>query len=341
MNKVIPTIFIIVGSIIGAGFASGREISLFFAEFGYGSLYFLPIVFFLFYYSFKLFLTLGAKFKFQNVLEINKNMNSSIFFNIATVGIFIIYGAAMFSCSVEIVSSTFIQVPVGLIYLIIFAICILVLQFGFKGLVKINAVLIPIIVALIVVYSVYSLINPVTNATYIPQSSGVYKLPFSIIIYVFVNILLSCFILTQAGSGLTKHQIIKISFGASLVICLVIAVCILCLISNGSAVMDASMPFVALTLRLGEPFPIIYRIILFLGVLTSLFGCLHTINNCFNNKFGKKTSIICGVLIVMLSVLGFKNIVNNFYPIIGLFGIALIIKIYLSKKFNTYFKQIY
>ena len=70
MLKVLPAVFLIVGSIIGAGFASGRELSLFFAEFGYNSLYFLPIVFILFYYCFKMFLTLGSTKKFENVLKL-------------------------------------------------------------------------------------------------------------------------------------------------------------------------------------------------------------------------------------------------------------------------------
>ena len=52
MKKIWQVVFLIVGSIIGAGFASGRELSLFFAEFGYASLYFLPIVFILFYDKF-------------------------------------------------------------------------------------------------------------------------------------------------------------------------------------------------------------------------------------------------------------------------------------------------
>ena len=83
MKNIWQAVFLIVGSIIGAGFASGRELSLFFAEFGYSSLYFLPIVFVLFYYSFKLFLTVGSEHKYTNIFELNKKTNSSIFFNIS------------------------------------------------------------------------------------------------------------------------------------------------------------------------------------------------------------------------------------------------------------------
>ncbi|MDD3232538.1 MAG: hypothetical protein PHO06_04280, partial [Clostridia bacterium] len=187
----------ITSSIIGAGFASGRELSLFFAEFGYASLYFLPIVFILFYYCFKMFLTIGSKQTYENVLDINKRANCSIFFNITIIVIFLIYSAAMFSGAVEVLSSNLIEIPIFIFHIIIFLISFFVLKIGLKGLYKINIILMPIIIVLLVIYSIYSTINPVTDIAYIPSSSHAYILPVSIVIYVLANILLSYYILIQ------------------------------------------------------------------------------------------------------------------------------------------------
>ena len=157
MKKVFAATSLIVGSIIGAGFASGRELSLFFAEFGFSSLYFLPIVFILFYYLFKLFLSIGAKQKFENVFEINKVAGSSPFFNVAVIVIFLIYAAAMFAGAVEVLANNFIGVPSIIFQVLVFALAYVVLKFGFAGLVKVNGILIPIIVILLIVYSLYSI----------------------------------------------------------------------------------------------------------------------------------------------------------------------------------------
>lgn len=339
MKKILPAVFLIVGSIIGAGFASGREISLFFAEFGYNSFYFLPIVFILFYYCFKIFLSLGSKQKFDNIFAINKLTNSSPFFNIALVAIFLISSGAMFAGGVEVLSNNFIDISPIFFYAFIFIFSYIVLRFGFNGLVKINFFVIPIIVILLVIYSLYSTIFPITNIPYLPSSESVYILPLSIVVYVFANILLSYFILTEAGQGLSEKQIQKTAFLASLIICFVIMICIFCLVKNGAVVMDAVMPFIVLTLRLGDPFPILFTAVLFLGIITSLFSCLHTISSPFEKKFGKKTPLYTCIIVLLISILGFENIVNFCYPIIGVFGIFIVGKIifaeYKKIKQNT------
>lgn len=330
MKQILPAVFLIVGSIIGAGFASGRELSLFFANFGFNSLYFLPIVFIFFYYSFKIFLSLGSKQKFQSVFDLNSYAGSSPFFNISVVIIFTIYASAMFAAAVEVLSNNFIEVPEIIFSVLVFILAFLVLRFGFKGLVKVNLLVTPIIVILLVVYSLYSIFVPITQIPYIPASDHAYILPMSIIMYVFGNVLLSYFIVSQCGQGLSKKQISLSAFWSSLIICFSLLICIICLIVNGSVVMDASMPFLALTLRLGDPFPLIFMAILFLGIITSLFACLHTASLPFQKKLGKKTPFLATSAVFLLSMLGFETIVNNCYPVFGFFGIIITFKILLS-----------
>lgn len=328
MKKVLFSVFLIVGCIIGAGFASGRELSLFFAKFGYSSLYFLPIVFILFYYLFKTFLSLGKQ-KFDNVFEMNKKFGGSIFFNFAVVGVFLIYAAAMFAGAVEVLANNFIGVPSVIFQLLVGGMAFLVLKFGLKGLKRVNVVLIPLIVILLIIYALYSCLFPITNIAYIPQHHNAEVLPLSILMYVFGNIFLSYFILAEAGHGLSKKQIIRTSLGAATIITFTLLICILCLIVNGTVVMDASMPFVVLTLRLGDPFPILFMTILFLGIITSLFGCLHTLSLPFQAKFGNNTTLFTTLAVFVFSLVGFENIVNYCYPLIGIFGICLVGKILL------------
>lgn len=327
MKKVFAAVSLIVGSIIGAGFASGRELSLFFAEFGWNSLYFLPIVFIVFYYLFKLFLSIGAKQQFENVFAINKLANSSPFFNIAVIAIFLIYGSAMFAGAVEVLANNFIGAPTIIFQILVFILAYFVLKFGLGALIKVNGILMPIIVILLVIYALYSTLVPITDIAYIPATTGAQILPISIIVYCFGNILLSYFIVAQAGQGLSPKQIQKTAFCASLVICFTLLICIICLITNGTVVMDASMPFLVLTLRLGDPFPWIFMSILFLGIITSLFSCLHTASLPFKRKFGKHNTIICTTFVFAISLLGFDTIVNNFYPVIGVFGAIVVAKI--------------
>lgn len=294
--------------------------------FGYASLYFLPVVFILFYYCFKMFLTIGSQNNYKNIFDVNKKIDCSIFFNITVIAIFIIYASAMFSGSVEVLSSNLIEVPTFIFHILIFTISFLVLKSGLKGLYKINVVLIPLVIILLIIYSIYSTVNPITDVAFIPRSTHAYILPISIIVYVMGNILLSYFILIKAGKNLTPKQIKIVSFFATLIICFVLLICIICLIANGAVVMDASMPFVLLTLRLGEPFPLLFMFVLLLGIITSLFAALYTICSVFPNKEKSRTAFLCCATVLLISLFGFEKIVNYCYPIIGFFGLILIFK---------------
>ena len=324
MKKVLSVVFLIVGTIIGAGFASGREISVFFARFGIYSLFFMPFLFILLYFIFKLFLNIGRHKNFDNIFELNNFTNNSIFMNTLISFTFLIFSSAMFSGAVEILSNNFINIPSIIFYLIIFLICYFVLKSGFKGLIKVNVILVPILIISILCLCIYATFSPVCEIEFIPQSSGVIGLPFSILIYATGNILLSYFLLVKAGKGLDEKQIKKVSLISSLIICSVIFVCIVCLIKNGSAILDCTMPFIALSLRLGEGFYIAYVLVVLVGILSTLFSGIFTASQSL--KVNRHRDFICLSLVLALSFLGFKEIVDNVYPILGIIGIFVILR---------------
>ena len=68
--KQIKIIFLIIGTIIGAGFISGKEVFEFFSKFGYYSyLVILPMFFCLYYFITKLLL-IGANNKINNIVKL-------------------------------------------------------------------------------------------------------------------------------------------------------------------------------------------------------------------------------------------------------------------------------
>lgn len=330
MKKVLPAVFLIVGTIIGAGFASGREISVFFARFGVYSLFFLPILFLIFYYVFKLLLSIGKDKKFDNIYKLHAFTKNSVFMNALICLTFIVFTSAMFSGAVEILAINFISVPAIVFYLVLIVICYFVLKFGFKGLVKLNAVLVPILIFAIITLCVFATFSPVTDATFIPENTKVYELPLSILLYAMSNILLSYYLIIKAGNTLDEKAIKKVSFISSTIICVVIFISIVCLIKNGSAIMETDMPFVALSYRMGELFNIFFSTMVLMAILTTLFSGLFTTYEAL--PFKKAKSIITIFFVIALSLLGFKQIVNYIYPIIGIVGISVILRLCFSYK---------
>lgn len=337
MKKILLVTLLISGTIIGAGFASGREISLFFARYGVYSLFFLPMLFCIFNFSFKLFLKIGQKKKFDSIYELNSYAQNSWFMNVTIKAIFIVFSSAMMSAAVEILSSSFISVPSIVFYILVFFVSYFVLKFGFGGLVKLNAVLVPVLILSLLFLSVFGTFNPVTNLAFQPENTKVYVLPISIIIYATGNLMLSYYLLVKAGQGLSDKQINKVSFFSALTICLVIFSCIVCLIVNGSAIMNSSMPFVALSFRLGEPISVIFVFVVLLGVLTTLFSSLFTASEALGLK--KHSGIVSLILVLVLSLVGFQKIVDFTYPVIGFFGIVMIFKLTRALAFKPRFQS--
>lgn len=339
MKKVLPAVFLIVGTLIGAGFASGREISVFFARFGVYSLFFLPILFILFYYVFKLLLSIGKDREFDNIYKLHAFTKNSVFMNALICLAFIIFTSAMLSAGVELLSSNFVSVPSAVFYIVILLLSFLVLKFGFKGLVKINAVLVPLLICTIITLCVFATFNPVTDAVFVPESTKVYELPISMLLYAMGNILLSYYIIVKSGSGLDEKRIRRVSLISSLIICIVIFISIVCLIKNGSAIMEADMPFVALSYRMGEVFNIFFIFMVLMAVLTTLFSGLFTSYEALPFKKHKKLFTL--FLVFAMSLVGFKQIVNYIYPIIGIIGIVVIIRLafsyrsFLKPSFNS------
>ena len=335
MKKVLPAVFLIIGTMIGAGFASGREISVFFARFGVYSLFFLPILFIIFYYVFKLLLNIGKDKEFDNIYKLHSFTNNSVFMNAFICLTFIVFTSAMLSAGVEILSSNFVTVPNIVFYVVLLLISFLVLKFGFKGLVKLNMVLVPLLILSILTLCIFATFNPVTDVSFIAENTKVYELPISILLYAMGNILLSYYIIIKAGKGLDEKRIRRVSLISSLTICLVIFISIVCLIKNGSAIMEADMPFVALSYRMGEVFNIFFIFMVLMAILTTLFSGLFTSYEAL--PFKKNKTLFTLFLVLALSLLGFKQIVNYIYPLIGVVGIAVILR--LAFAYKSFFKS--
>lgn len=339
MKKVLPAVFLIVGTMIGAGFASGREISVFFARFGVYSLFFLPILFILFYYVFKLLLNIGKDKYFDNIYKLHAFTKNSVFMNALICLTFIVFTASMLSAGVDILSSNFISVPNIVFYVIILVISFLVLKFGFKGLVKLNMVLVPMLILTILTLCIFATFNPVTDAVFIPENTQVYELPISMLLYAMGNIMLSYYIIIKAGKGLDEKRIRRVSLISSLVICVVIFISIVCLIKNGSAIMEADMPFVALSYRMGEVFNIFFIFMVLMAVLTTLFSGLFTSYEAL--PFKKQKALFTMFLVLALSLVGFKQIVDYIYPFVGVVGISVVLRLafsyrsFLKPRFNS------
>lgn len=336
MKKNISIIFLLLGTIIGAGFCSGKEICVYFAKYGFGSLFFLPLFFLIYFFLFRMFLNLGRKKDYPDFSAFNSEYGKNNFFDLMLCFIYIIFSSAMFACIQEMGQLYF--DPVGkIIVLILSAVfCMFMLMRKFNSLKLVNMILIPIVLVVILTVCILSLVHipPPSSLVLIAPSP---LMLFTPIIYACQGITLSFYILVRAGRDTTKKSANIISFVASIILTIILGLAIITF-NVFPQVLNEPLPFVMLTFNLGMPMDLIYAPILFFAISTTLLSSTRALCD-YLSKYIKKPllrAFLTTTLTLILSFFGFDMIIESLYPIIGCLGLILIMRIIFCNKKQAY-----
>lgn len=332
--KVLKTSLCILGSIIGAGFATGKEIFTFFAKYGVYSILFLIPLFFLFYIFNLVYLKFGSKFKNCDLQKTNRLLCKdktilNLKFNFIDVIMFLtflILSSAMFSAIVELLNTYLSFLPQIICYIFAILITYILIKCNLKILSNASNFLVPIIIFCILLTAFISFKTNSFATNF--GITNLLPLPFMNIAYCAQNTLLSSFIVMQLGKDLNEKQQKATSFVVAFIITFLILIGILCFLLNPKlAYMD--MPFAMIAISINPIFSLIYAVVLLFSVLTTYATTITSLKEFFKCKKSYNNDFFMIILILLLSLLNFGKIVDYLYPIIGIFGI-----IYFYKIFN-------
>lgn len=343
MKKIYSTISLVIGTIIGAGFCSGKEIALYFAKFGFGSLFFVPILFLVIFFIIKLFMLVGKKLEDISFYNLNKKifkrLSGLVLFIFALI--YLIISATMFAGIAEIGNMIFFEVEKGLFLFFSFGMVFIVLLKEFEILKKINSFLVPLIVVLILFCCLKSIFY-FKSASFVNFDLMIEKpilIFFNPIIYICQNLIVAYYVLIKAGKDLSIKQINKTAFYSSLILSVLVGVGIIAL-NLHPEVLNAPMPFVLLAFKIGFPFDLIFLFTIFISIITTLFATTRYLFEITKEKIENKklnAFFVCA-LCFLVSLLGFDKIIVYFYPIIGIVGLVLIVLFFIEfffKKTNS------
>ena len=330
----------ILGAIIGAGFASGREIASFFGNYGIWVIPFIFVASILFFFCFYLFAKLGKDLKPKSISDITSSLfgKAGVFVDFAFVLSTFITLASMLAGSDSIGSIMF-GAGYNFCYISIFTAVVVavIVSVGLKYIYKITDIILPVmLVVLTIILIIFFAKTPAqTISSENAQFNG-----FSVIIYtllyVAMNTFYNIFIISRTSQLMNKKQL-KWASGISAGILLFLLISILLAIFHGGdAVLKSDMPLLAIANVLGGEFGIIYSIVLYFAIFTTIclnaYAIVEWLNRFIKNKF------VCSVVVLTLGFIfsrfGFSTIVDIFYPIEGIFGLFFIIytTIYFLKK---------
>lgn len=329
IKNIFKICFVIIGTIIGAGFASGKEIYTFFCVYGTSGLFGILISNFIIglviYLTFKIITensikTYGDFISYlvgpKKILNYTINNIMNIFLLISFIVMVSGFGA-YFKQEFNI-SATFGAIIISLLAFFTF----------FKdinGIVKINTYLIPILIFLIVLLgfkeNVFSF-----DIHVLPYVSGFSWLLKSILYASYNSIVLIPIIINLQNLITNKRQIKYIILFTLLI--MIIMSCIIYIVLNFhlTEIRNIDIPIVYITSKFGNVYKYLYGLVILIAIFTTAIseGYSFLENVSKNKKQYLIYSIIICTLAISFSNIGFGKLLDMLYPLLGYLGLLQI-----------------
>ena len=325
---------IIFATIIGAGFASGKEVWYYFARYGGVSYPMIVVMGLLFFVLCFLCLEFGRRFEISAVKQMNYVVVQKFSFVaelVLCLSNFIIL-STMFAGA----DSLFFESFGGGFYrfgsILTAIVSILIVWLGLKKLIKVNLVIVPGMLIIVVVV--------LLNCVFGEQKFDVLSSNIEHnILYAFLNsvsfivsnLFFGGFMIAKLGNGANK----KINLWGSFFGTLFMLICIFCMITiiyfNPSS-FAYDMPLVYVANSQNFVLGIFAKIVVWLGIATTAISLLYQVVNWLESYFGKHKiiGILVSILAILFSNIGFDAMINYFYPLLGFFGFVFMI--FMSKR---------
>ena len=321
-------VFVIIGTLIGAGFASGQEIYSFFGIYGFNGL--LGIIISSLLMGIIIYKTLKI-IKYNDIstykdflerilgekISKNKYLKNSI---LCIVNIFLLIS---FFIMVAGFAAFFKQeIGISTIYGAILISVLLLITFSknINGVIKINNLLIPILI-------ISFLILGIKKTESIETISISYNLKwlFSSMLYASYNSIVLIPILIDLKKYIINEK--KISLITGMLISILSIIIYYILYSNINFIQNVEIPIVHIAGTLGNISKIVYGIMVLVAIFTSAVsaGYSFLINISKNSKRYRINSFIICLAGILVSNIGFSNLINILYPLFGMLGMIQII----------------
>lgn len=324
-------IMAIVGAIVGAGFASGKEVVSFFGAYGYAGIAFVLLASILFFFCFFIFSKIGKITKAKSITDMTKAVfgKAGIFVDFGFVLCTFITLSAMLAGSDSIGQIMFAD-GYNFCYISILTCMIvaIVVSVGLKYIYKLTNAILPIMLVFMSVVLISFMTTSPANAVSSQNISfNGFSAVLSSVLYVSMNVFTNIFIIAKSSQYMSKKQI-GLACGISAgILLLMIELILFAIFHGGDAIFTSDMPMLAMAIYLGEPFGTLYAIVLWLAIFTTIciagYTLVEWLYNFIKNKF------VCSVTILSLGFIfsrfGFSTIVDVFYRLEGIFGCLIII----------------
>ena len=341
MKNCIKIALVIIGALIGAGFASGQEIYLFF--FSYGKKGILGIIISSILLGIIIYKTIVIikekqittyKEFLKNIIP-EKNRKEKILEIINTIiNTFILITFYIMIAGFGGYLAETIEIPQIIGSSILAIICIIIMSKETKGIVKVSEAIVPILILFIIIIGIYTLsstniINKINEMEIVKGSNWL----VSGVIYASYNSILLIPVLISINKIITKKEISKTGIIITLTTFILAVSIFMSMLKIDVNIRKLEMP-VSYVINTQLPkLKIAYGIVILTSILTTAISLIAGLIQNVKKQNNKKIILylIC-ISSIPISQIGFSALIQLLYPIFGYIGILQIILISIKEK---------
>lgn len=331
MFKILNIIFVLIGTLIGAGFASGKEIFIFFGKYGYIGIIGIIISSILFYiiiYSTLQYIFFNKIYSYNNFIKSLFTPKFSTYI-LSFINIFLLLSFFIMVAGFSAFLKQEFNTPIFLGSLIVSFLLFIILSNNSDGILKLNKFLIPFLILIFLYLFFYTLKYNNYNFTY---SSNNYFVLDSILYISYNSITIIPILISFSHNIKSINSINYISILSTIIFILLALIIYFLLIKIPVNINSLEIPIMYLT-KNHKFIKYLYGFCIMTAIFTSAVSSGYSfLENTKNNIF--TTFIIC-FLSIPFSYIGFSKLIGLFYPIFGYLGIVQILLLLLKKKHKT------
>ena len=329
-------IFLLIGTFVGAGFASGKEVFNFFTIYSFNGLISI------FIFSLLIFLLINKCLNIKINLKIN-SYNEFIFYlekkyNFLNHKFFLfiinIFLASSFYIMIIALSSLFnyqFNITNFLTVFVTIFICFFIFyKKNINFIFLINSILMPILILFIFSLCLFNINLNNINFNQINNSYNIFTAIFMGLLYFSYNSLLLVPIIFDLKIT-EKNNNFKISFIFSLIIFLITFLINLLLLNYYNLIYNLELPILYISNTSIKIFSFLYFFIILSAIFTTMISSGYSFINNFNKNNFKIKLIIFLLFSFIFSFFSFSSLINFFYPLFGLIGFIQIFLILFDK----------
>lgn len=353
MKKTLGLIFqtaaVFIGTIVGAGLASGQEITQFFSTYGFVSFWGILVCCLIYIVISSIIVSISLKYKLSSYTELI-TLVSPGFFGIITdifTSFFLVSGAAVILAGSGALLHQYFGISKWVGILLMSIISLYTVLKDTKGLITINSFIVPTLITIILTIFVLYLFfyKDMVSATYIKQIPS-YKnniVPsqwfFSALLYAGFNMLCCSGVLVPLSQEIKSKRVLipGVILGALglTVLCYLINIMLLL---NIPQIFKYEIPLLYITHRFGMLMQILLLCVIFCEMFSTEVSNIYSVGKTLEKKFNisyKKAVLLILVVALPVSQIGFKTLIKVLYPGFGAISFIFLIQCVLFYKKTT------